>query len=130
MQDMARPKIPWVVYQEHSSAGRVGHVLIENVFDLDMRWPSFGDYLPETLDKHVGVVVPGGPMSANDHDEFACCETDWLAVPLKGNRLVLGVGLGVQMLVNYLGGRLILYVHLKRWRDEFLIKIFGEPARI
>lgn len=94
-----------VLHQEHSSAGRVGHVLVENGFELDIRRPPLGDPLPETLDGHAGAVVFGGPMSANDHHEFVRRETDWLAVPLKENRPLLGICLGAQMLVNHLGGK-------------------------
>lgn len=105
MSGRARPKILVILHQEHSSAGRVGHVLIENGFDLDIRRPPLGDHLPETLDGHAGAVVFGGPMSANDHDEFVRRETDWLAVPLGENRPFLGICLGAQMLVNHLGGK-------------------------
>ncbi|MCA0276027.1 MAG: glutamine amidotransferase [Proteobacteria bacterium] len=105
MPGTARPRILVVLHQEHSSAGRVGHVLIENGFDLDIRRPPLGDPLPETLDRHAGAVVFGGPMSANDHDEFVRRETEWLAVPLRENRPFLGICLGAQMLVNHLGGK-------------------------
>jgi GMP synthase (glutamine-hydrolysing) len=105
MPGKARPRVLVVLHQEHSSAGRVGHVLIENGFDLDIRRPPLGDHLPDTLDGHAGAVVFGGPMSANDHDEFVRRETDWLAVPLRENRPFLGICLGAQMLVNHLGGK-------------------------
>jgi GMP synthase (glutamine-hydrolysing) len=36
---------------------------------------------------------------------------------------------GAQPGRDHLGGRLIWDMHLKRWLDEFLVKIFGEPAR-
>ncbi|WP_353644142.1 glutamine amidotransferase [Mesorhizobium sp. WSM2239] len=101
----ARPKILIVLHQETSSPGRVGHLLLENGFDLDIRRPPLGDELPETLDHHAGAVVFGGPMSANDHDDFVKRETEWLAVPLKENRPFLGICLGAQMLVNHLGGK-------------------------
>ena len=80
-------------------------MLIEQGFALDIRRPPLGDSLPETLDDHAGAVVFGGPMSANDHEEFVKRETDWLAVPLKENRPLLGICLGAQMLVNHLGGK-------------------------
>jgi GMP synthase (glutamine-hydrolysing) len=72
---------------------------------IDIRRPPLGDELPETLDHHAGAVVFGGPMSANDHDDFVRRETEWLAVPLKENRPFLGICLGAQMLVNHLGGK-------------------------
>lgn len=105
MPPRQRPKILIVLHQETSSPGRVGHLLLESGFDLDIRRPPLGDSLPETLDHHAGVVMFGGPMSANDKDEFVRRETEWLAVPLRENRPFLGICLGAQMLVNHLGGR-------------------------
>ena len=100
-----RPKILTVLHQETSSAGRVGQMLLASGFDLDIRRPPLGDALPDTLENHAGAVVFGGPMSANDPDEFVRRETDWLGVPLKENKPFLGICLGAQMLVNHLGGR-------------------------
>ena len=100
-----RPKVLIVLHQEHSTPGRVGQLLQASGFDLDMRRPPLGDALPETLEEHAGVVVFGGPMSANDNEEFVSRETDWLAVPLKENKPLLGICLGAQMLSNHLGGR-------------------------
>ena len=100
-----REKILVVLHQEKSSAGRVGHQLIEAGFDLDIRRPPLGDELPETLEHHAGAVVFGGPMSANDEDDFVRRETEWLKVPLGENRPFLGICLGAQMLVNHLGGK-------------------------
>ena len=41
-----RPKVLVVLHQESSSAGRVGHVLLESGFDLDIRRPPLGDRCP------------------------------------------------------------------------------------
>jgi GMP synthase (glutamine-hydrolysing) len=97
-------KILIVLHQEHSSPGRVGQLLAASGYHLDIRRPPLGDALPETLEEHRGAVVFGGPMSANDPDEFVRRETDWLAVPLKENKPFLGICLGAQMLVKHLGG--------------------------
>lgn len=99
-----RRKILVVLHQEHSSPGRVGQLLVAAGFDLDIRRPPLGDPLPATLARHAGAVVFGGPMSANDADEFVRRETDWLSVPLKENKPFLGICLGAQMLVKHLGG--------------------------
>ncbi len=104
-RERPRDKILVVLHQERSSAGRVGHQLIQAGFDLDIRRPPLGDELPETLDRHAGAVVFGGPMSANDQNEFVRRETEWLKVPLGENRPFLGICLGAQMLVNHLGGK-------------------------
>ena len=55
---------------------------------LDIRRPALGDPLPETLENHSGVVVFGGPMSANDETDFIKRETEWLAVPLREQEAV------------------------------------------
>ncbi|MER8963367.1 glutamine amidotransferase [Mesorhizobium sp. M0701] len=117
-----RPKILIVLHQEHSSPGRVGHMLIEEGFDLDIRRPPLGEALPQTLDGHAGAVVFGGPMSANDGDEFVRRETDWLKIPLNENRPLLGICLGAQMLVKHLGGRV-------EGHGEFLVEIGWYPLK-
>jgi GMP synthase (glutamine-hydrolysing) len=122
LQNASRPKILTVLHQERSSAGRVGQGLIEAGFDLDIRRPPLGDSLPETLDGHAGAVVFGGPMSANDEDEFVRRETEWLAVPLAENRPFLGICLGAQMLVNHLGGSV-------KGHDDGLVEIGWYPIK-
>jgi GMP synthase (glutamine-hydrolysing) len=94
-----------VLHQERSSPGRVGQMLIERGHALDIRRPALGERLPETLAEHAGAVVFGGPMSANDPDDFVKAEIDWLDVPLRENRPYLGICLGAQMLVRNLGGK-------------------------
>lgn len=93
-----------VLHQERSTPGRAGHLLQARGFRLDIRRPPLGDPLPETLADHAGAIVFGGPMSANDPDEFVRREIDWLAVPLAEKRPYLGICLGAQMLVKQLGG--------------------------
>ncbi|QRM53458.1 glutamine amidotransferase [Sinorhizobium sp. BG8] len=94
-----------VLHQESSSPGRVGHILREMGFDLDIRRPVLDDPLPPTLNDHAGAVVFGGPMSANDNYDYVRREIDWLSVPLTENRPFLGICLGAQMLVRHLGGK-------------------------
>jgi GMP synthase (glutamine-hydrolysing) len=95
-----------ILHQEHSTPGRVGHSLKRLGYGLDVRRPRFGDPLPETLRGHAAAVVFGGPMSANDEDEFIRREIDWIgAVPLKEDKPFLGICLGAQMCARALGGR-------------------------
>jgi GMP synthase (glutamine-hydrolysing) len=74
-------------------------------FKLDIRRPPLGQRLPGTLADHAGAIIFGGPMSANDPDDFVKHEIDWISVPLSENRPFLGICLGAQMLVKNLGGR-------------------------
>jgi GMP synthase (glutamine-hydrolysing) len=94
-----------VLHQEHSTPGRVGHVLQERGYRLDMRRPRFGDPLPSSLQGYSGAVIFGGPMSANDEDDFIRQEIDWISVPLKEKKPFLGICLGAQMLARQLGAR-------------------------
>ncbi|SIQ74531.1 GMP synthase (glutamine-hydrolysing) [Rhizobium sp. RU33A] len=94
-----------VLHQERSSPGRVGQMLEEKGYPLDIRRPVLGQDLPKTLANHAGAVVFGGPMSANDPDDYIKTEINWLDVPLKENKPFLGICLGAQMLVRHLGGK-------------------------
>lgn len=94
-----------VLHQESSTPGRIRNVLRALGYPLDIRRPRFGDPLPETLDEHAGAVIFGGPMSANDADDYVRREIEWIAVPLKEQRPFLGICLGAQMLANHLGAK-------------------------
>jgi len=102
---MSSGKILIVLHSETSSPGRVGHMLKEKGCTLDIRRPCLGDPLPETLADHDGAAIFGGPMSANDCDDFIRAETDWISVPLKEKKPFLGICLGAQMLSRHLGGK-------------------------
>ncbi len=94
-----------ILHQENSSSGRVGQLLSRMGYDADIRRPVLGDPLPDSLDGHAGVVMFGGPMSANDPDEGIRRETRFMDVVLKSGKPFLGICLGAQILVNHLGGR-------------------------
>jgi GMP synthase (glutamine-hydrolysing) len=99
-----QPQILIVLHQETSSPGKLGQMLRAKGLDLDIRRPRFGDPLPETMAEHAGAVIFGGPMSANDGDDFVRREIDWIGVALKEGAPFLGICLGAQMLVKQLGG--------------------------
>src|SRR5579863_342825 len=94
-----------ILHQETSTPGRIGNALRALGYPLDIRRPRFGDALPTTLEQHAGAVIFGGPMSANDADDFVRREIDWIAVPLLERRPFLGICLGAQMLARQLGAR-------------------------
>lgn len=94
-----------ILHQESSSTGRVGQLLAQMGFEADIRRPVLGDPLPDSLDGHAGVVVFGGPMSANDNIGGIREETHFMDVVLKSGKPYFGICLGAQILVNHLGGR-------------------------
>lgn len=103
------PPILIVLHQERSTPGRIGRLLRDRGYELDIRRPPIGDPLPDTLAAHAGAIIFGGPMSANDEDEFMRREIDWISVPLKENKPYLGLCLGAQILARHMGAR--VYPH-------------------
>lgn len=99
-----KPKILTVLHQETSSTGRLGMMLEAMGYEIDIRRPPLGCALPETMDEHAGAIIFGGPMSANDNEEYIKREIDWISVPLKENKPFFGICLGAQMLSKHLGG--------------------------
>lgn len=98
-------KVLLIVHQEHSDPGRVGQRLAQMGYELDLRRPCMGHDLPETMDDHVGTVVFGGPMSANDeHLPFIRAELDWLPLAVTSGKPYLGICLGAQLLSRAGGG--------------------------
>jgi GMP synthase (glutamine-hydrolysing) len=104
-REPGQPQILIVLHQEGSSPGRVGLFLQEMGYALDIRRPPLGHELPSTMEDHAGAVIFGGPMSANDPDEYIKREIDWISVPLKENKPFYGICLGAQMLSKQLGGK-------------------------
>jgi GMP synthase (glutamine-hydrolysing) len=94
-----------VLHQEQSTTGRIGRLLEHRGHRLDIRRPRFGDPLPKTMHDHAAAIIFGGPMSANDPDEFVKREVDWIGTPLREGKPFLGVCLGAQMLARHLGER-------------------------
>jgi GMP synthase (glutamine-hydrolysing) len=98
-------KILIVVHQPTSDTGLVGQILRAWGYTLDIRVMSQQDELPPTMDNHEGVIIFGGPMSANDRETlpFIGTELDWIPVALESGKPYLGICLGAQLLARVLG---------------------------
>jgi GMP synthase (glutamine-hydrolysing) len=101
----AKKPVLIVLHQENSNPGHVGQWFLRNGHHLDIRKPRFGEPLPRTMQGHCGAVIFGGPMSANDKDEFIREEIDWIGVALNEKAPFLGICLGAQMLTLHLGAK-------------------------
>lgn len=98
-----------ILHQEHSTPGRVGYALQQRGFTLDMRRPPLGEPLPKDLQDYSGVVIFGGPMSANDPDAFIGEEIKLIERTLRAETPFLGLCLGAQLLCRAMGTR--VYKH-------------------
>jgi GMP synthase (glutamine-hydrolysing) len=105
IKSIAKKKVLVVLHQAHSTPGRVGRTLKALGFSLEARYPALGEALPASLAGYEGVVVFGGPMCANDAEEWLRREIDWLRVPLREGKPFLGLCLGAQLMARQLGAR-------------------------
>ena len=101
-----RGRIAIVVHQEHSRPGRVGALLEARGYALQRLCPNLGCDLPEDLSGFAGVVIFGGPMSANDCRSLAGIrrELAWIPKVLAAGVPFLGICLGAQLLARAVGG--------------------------
>ncbi len=95
-----------LLHQKSSSAGAVGDWLTDNGYQLDIRHPTLGEELPASLENHAGLIVFGGPMSANDDTPEIRKEISWLTHALEEKVPYFGICLGAQMMVHQLGGQI------------------------
>ena len=93
----------FILHQQTSEAGDIANKLKIRGFNIEIRRPSLGDSLPTNLNNYSAIVVFGGPMSANDNNEFMNKEIDWIGQVLQSEVPFLGICLGAQILVKYLG---------------------------
>jgi len=99
-------KVAVVVHQEHSRPGRVGALLEKRGYQLHRLCPNLGCDLPEDRSDYAGVVIFGGPMSANDCSTLAGIkrELEWIPRVVEAGVPYLGLCLGAQLLTRALGG--------------------------
>ena len=93
---IAPKKIAIVVHQEHSRPGRVGALLEKRGYELHRLCPNLGCNLPDDMSDYAGVVIFGGPMSANDCGTLAGikCELEWIPKVVEAGVPFLGLCLG------------------------------------
>ncbi len=91
------------IHRKNSDPAMVGRALAARGIELDLRSAVFGDDLPD-LDLYDGLIIFGGPQSANDETAELLAEHRLIEKALTINKPLLGICLGAQMLARALGG--------------------------
>ena len=94
-----------VVHNRHSRPGQVADTRRAKGLETRRCCPRAGDPLPDDPRNLAGVVIYGGPMSANDDDTlpFIRDELAWIPRVLDAGTPFLGICLGAQMLARVAG---------------------------
>ena len=96
-----------ILHQKRSVAGEIEIKLKKRGFKLEFCRPPLGDILPINLKNFSLIVIFGGPMSANDEDNFILDEINFMKLIIDSNIPYLGICLGAQFLAKYLGSPII-----------------------
>ena len=92
-----------ILHQKRSVAGDIEIKLKKRDYKLHFCRPPLGQELPSNLNQYSLVVIFGGPMSANDNDDFILKEIKFMKLVIDSNIPYLGICLGAQFLAKYLG---------------------------
>ncbi|MDX8404306.1 MAG: gamma-glutamyl-gamma-aminobutyrate hydrolase family protein, partial [Mariprofundaceae bacterium] len=82
-------------------AALIGELIINAGHSVDMVRMDEGESVPTVLEGYNGMVVMGGPMSANDsHLPYIVDEIELLKQAIDADFPVLGLCLGAQLLAK------------------------------
>jgi GMP synthase (glutamine-hydrolysing) len=99
----------WIVLRHHPAEGLglIGNALRDVGVQHRVLDTPRGEALPRDIRDVGGIIVLGGPMSANDSDQLPWLrkELELLDRALTAGRPVLGICLGAQMIARALGGK-------------------------
>lgn len=93
-----------ILHRACGDTGKIGQILAQRGYHLDVRCVLEGDTLPEPH-LYAAVIVFGGLMSANDCQKLPGIRTeiDWIPSVIAANVPYLGICLGAQLLARALG---------------------------
>ncbi|UJF24580.1 gamma-glutamyl-gamma-aminobutyrate hydrolase family protein [Suttonella sp. R2A3] len=134
-----RLRLVFVLHNPRGSSGLIGERLSAQGHEIQCVCPLNGDELPE-LDAFDAVIVFGGKMSANDHEDLPelLQELLWIRACVEAKKPFLGICLGAQLLAMSFGGQVtrhpermteIGYYHIYPTVDGFLDIFANMPER-
>ena len=93
---------------EIEPAALAGNLIVESGHQLEIVRLYDGEPVTESLSGYEGLLVMGGPMSANDlHLPFICEEIALLKMAIENDFPVLGFCLGAQLIAKAAGAEVI-----------------------
>ena len=99
-----------MLHQAHSTTGQVGTALRQLGHQVHIIRPLVGQRIPRQVDRFDGLIVFGGPMSANDdHLQGIRTELQLIERWMHRDRPIWGICLGAQLMTRVLGG--VVYTH-------------------
>jgi len=83
----------------------IAEVILDAGHSLHVVHLDAGESLPQDMSAYAGIIIMGGPQSANDmHLPYIRNELHWLAAQLRAGMPMLGVCLGSQLMAKAAGG--------------------------
>jgi len=124
-------RILCVLHQAHSTTGQVGIALKQLGHQVQVVRPLVGQRLPRQIERFDGLVVFGGPMSANDDHLLGIrMELQLIERWMHLDRPVWGICLGAQLMARVLGSRVFTHHRDQVEIGWYPIKPLGQGKQI
>ena len=105
-----KPRVLCVLHQKHSVTGQVGVALRQLGVQVQTVRPLVGQRLPRDVHRFDGLIVFGGPMSANDdHLPGLRLEMQLIERWLAAGKPLWGICLGAQLMARVLGAQVMTH---------------------
>lgn len=105
-----KPRVLCVLHQRHSVTGQVGVALQQLGVEVQTVRPLVGQRLPRDVRRFDGLIVFGGPMSANDdHLPGLRLEMQLIERWLAAGKPLWGICLGAQLMARVLGAQVVTH---------------------
>ncbi|HBZ91025.1 MAG TPA: glutamine amidotransferase, partial [Gammaproteobacteria bacterium] len=120
-----------VLHQAHTTTGQVGIALKQLGHQVQVVRPLVGQRLPRQIERFDGLVVFGGPMSANDDHLLGIrMELQLIERWMHLDRPVWGICLGAQLMARVLGSRVFTHHRDQVEIGWYPIKPLGQGKEI